>query len=119
RGGGALLRAAAGAAGGGALPVPIVCSEVSAEDGEGADGFSEKAGSLDVDSAGPSGPVVVLESLVLTDHSSFGSASSVDDWSDSSEPRTSSCAVTPSDAPCAEISPPSSPPGSADAAGSV
>src|SRR5699024_8551431 len=47
------------------LPVQIVCSEVYAEDGEGADGFSEKAGSLDVDSAGPSGPVVVLESLVL------------------------------------------------------
>src|SRR5699024_8214082 len=77
------------------LPVPIVCSEVSAEDGEGADDLSapddvsEKAGSLDVDSAGAPDPVVVLESLVLTDHSSFGAASSVDDGSDSSEPRTS------------------------------
>src|SRR5699024_5474418 len=77
------------------LPVPIVCSEVSAEDGDcaegfsAADAFSEKAGSVDADYAVLAGPGLVLESLVRTEHPSFGAASAVNDCSDSSEPRTS------------------------------
>ena len=79
------------------MPEPSPCS-----DGEEA---LSKAGSFEVDSAASVFPVPVLESLVLTGHSSFWSASS-GEVSDSSEPRASPCPSSVAEAAVSEISTP-------------